>query len=203
MAAINLAFPPGTTPPPTHTTPPSCSKLFKEYAIADLTRYKEGRVGLRWRTQREVVSGRGQFSCGATVSAGGHRAAPGTHNPCLAAAEPGAKDVRAASHCSGSAFRIRFRCPDSPAQRTTQTPDATPLLPGALQGCEERRGLASFEVPFAYQEAGERAPGCLPPTEALPWAPDIATGERVLAASWLCPSLFPCLPAQLLARLPA
>ncbi|KAL4419431.1 hypothetical protein ABPG77_006358 [Micractinium sp. CCAP 211/92] len=65
------------------------SKLFKEYAIADLTRYKKGRVGLRWRTQREVVSGHGQFSCGAT-------------------------------------------------------------------GCEERRGLASFEVPFAYQEAGER-----------------------------------------------
>lgn len=23
-----------------------------------------------------------------------------------------------------------------------------------LQDCEERRGLASFEVPFAYQEAG-------------------------------------------------
>lgn len=65
------------------------SKLFKEYAIADLSRHKEGRVGLRWRTQREVVAGRGQFSCGAT-------------------------------------------------------------------GCEERRGLASFEVPFAYQEAGER-----------------------------------------------
>ena len=44
-----------------------CSKLFKEYAIADLSRYKEGRVGLRWRTQKEVVSGRGQFVCGAKV----------------------------------------------------------------------------------------------------------------------------------------
>lgn len=44
-----------------------CSKLFKEYAIADLSRYKEGRVGLRWRTQEEVVSGRGQFVCGAKV----------------------------------------------------------------------------------------------------------------------------------------
>ncbi|PSC75724.1 FRA10AC1 like [Micractinium conductrix] len=65
------------------------SKLFKEYAIADLSRHKEGKVGLRWRTQKEVVAGRGQFSCGAT-------------------------------------------------------------------SCEERRGLASFEVPFAYREAGER-----------------------------------------------
>ena len=41
------------------------SRLFKEYAIADLSRYKEGAVGLRWRTEAEVVSGKGQFSCGA------------------------------------------------------------------------------------------------------------------------------------------
>lgn len=40
------------------------SRLFREYAIADLSRYKESRVGLRWRTQREVVSGKGQFICG-------------------------------------------------------------------------------------------------------------------------------------------
>ena len=73
-------------------------KLFKEYAIADLSRYKEGAVGaaflccvycfvsfyavfisfnaafvlkmidlqgLRWRTEQEVVTGKGQFSCGA------------------------------------------------------------------------------------------------------------------------------------------
>ena len=40
-------------------------KLFKEYAIADLSRYEEGAIGLRWRTEREVVSGKGQFSCGA------------------------------------------------------------------------------------------------------------------------------------------
>ncbi|KAL4855321.1 hypothetical protein ACK3TF_004070 [Chlorella vulgaris] len=65
------------------------SKLFREYAVADLSRYKEGKVGLRWRTQREVVNGAGQFECGA-------------------------------------------------------------------KGCGERRGLASFEVPFSYVEAGER-----------------------------------------------
>lgn len=33
-------------------------KLFREYALADLTRYKEGKVGLRWRTEREVVEGK-------------------------------------------------------------------------------------------------------------------------------------------------
>jgi protein FRA10AC1 len=40
-------------------------KLFKEYAIADLSRYRENKIALRWRTQHEVVSGKGQFVCGA------------------------------------------------------------------------------------------------------------------------------------------
>lgn len=64
------------------------AKLFKEYAIADLSRYKESKVGLRWRTEQEVVIGKGQFACGA-------------------------------------------------------------------KGCDERRALASYEVHFAYKEAGE------------------------------------------------
>ncbi|XP_049872320.1 protein FRA10AC1 isoform X2 [Pectinophora gossypiella] len=39
-------------------------KLFKEYCICDLTRYKENRVALRWRVEKEVVLGKGQFQCG-------------------------------------------------------------------------------------------------------------------------------------------
>jgi protein FRA10AC1 len=39
--------------------------LHKEFALADLSRYAEGKVGLRWRTEAEVVSGKGQFLCGA------------------------------------------------------------------------------------------------------------------------------------------
>ncbi|XP_005292601.1 protein FRA10AC1 [Chrysemys picta bellii] len=39
-------------------------KLFKEYCIADLSRYKENKFGFRWRHEKEVVSGKGQFSCG-------------------------------------------------------------------------------------------------------------------------------------------
>jgi protein FRA10AC1 len=42
-------------------------KLYKEYALADLSRTAEGRIGLRWRTESEVVAGKGQFSC-ASVS---------------------------------------------------------------------------------------------------------------------------------------
>lgn len=37
----------------------------QEYCIADLSHYKEQKLGLRWRTQAEVVAGKGQFSCGA------------------------------------------------------------------------------------------------------------------------------------------
>ncbi|KAF2365825.1 Folate-sensitive fragile site protein Fra10Ac1 [Trinorchestia longiramus] len=39
-------------------------KLFKEYCICDLSRYKENKVGLRWRTDAEVQEGKGQFKCG-------------------------------------------------------------------------------------------------------------------------------------------
>ncbi|CAG4930019.1 unnamed protein product [Colias eurytheme] len=40
-------------------------KLFKEYCICDLSRYKENKVALRWRIEKEVVLGKGQFHCGA------------------------------------------------------------------------------------------------------------------------------------------
>lgn len=33
------------------------------YAIVDLSMYTTGRIGLRWRTEREVIAGRGQFTC--------------------------------------------------------------------------------------------------------------------------------------------
>ncbi|XP_012226714.1 protein FRA10AC1 homolog [Linepithema humile] len=39
-------------------------KLFKEYCICDLTYYKYNKVALRWRTEKEVIAGKGQFECG-------------------------------------------------------------------------------------------------------------------------------------------
>ncbi|KAF8403814.1 hypothetical protein HHK36_011920 [Tetracentron sinense] len=39
-------------------------KLFKEYCIADMSQYKSGKIGLRWRIEKEVISGKGQFICG-------------------------------------------------------------------------------------------------------------------------------------------
>lgn len=40
-------------------------QLHKEYALADLSRWRERKVGLRWRTETEVLSGKGQFQCAA------------------------------------------------------------------------------------------------------------------------------------------
>jgi len=39
------------------------NKLFKEYCIIDLSRYKENKFGMRWRVEKEVVIGKGQFVC--------------------------------------------------------------------------------------------------------------------------------------------
>ncbi|XP_071483360.1 protein FRA10AC1-like [Diadema antillarum] len=39
-------------------------KLFKEYCIADLSRYKENKIAMRWRVEKEVVHGKGHFICG-------------------------------------------------------------------------------------------------------------------------------------------
>ena len=39
-------------------------KLFKEYCVCDLSRYKENKVGMRWRTENELKVGKGQFICG-------------------------------------------------------------------------------------------------------------------------------------------
>ena len=45
-------------------------KLFKEYAVADLSRYRERKVALRWRTEKEVLVGKGQFVCGSRQCSG-------------------------------------------------------------------------------------------------------------------------------------
>lgn len=42
-------------------------KLYREYACINLSRYKEAKFGLRWRTENEVISGKGQHSCASTA----------------------------------------------------------------------------------------------------------------------------------------
>ena len=38
--------------------------LFREYALVDLSHWREQVMALRWRTKAEVLSGQGQFTCG-------------------------------------------------------------------------------------------------------------------------------------------
>ena len=38
-------------------------KLYKEFAIVDLSQSVMGRVGMRWRTEMEVVAGKGDSKC--------------------------------------------------------------------------------------------------------------------------------------------
>ena len=39
-------------------------RLYKEFAIFDVSRHREGLLGMRWRTEDEVISGKGQTLCG-------------------------------------------------------------------------------------------------------------------------------------------
>lgn len=39
-------------------------KLFREYCICDLSRFKENMIANRFRIEKEIVSGKGQFICG-------------------------------------------------------------------------------------------------------------------------------------------
>lgn len=38
-------------------------QLFKELAVCDLSRWREGKVAMRWRTSSEVINGNGHLSC--------------------------------------------------------------------------------------------------------------------------------------------
>ncbi len=38
--------------------------LNKEFAIFDTSRYREGKIALRWRTRKEAIDGRGKYTCG-------------------------------------------------------------------------------------------------------------------------------------------
>ena len=82
-------------------------QLFREYALADLSRYKEGKIGLRWRTELEVVAGKGQFSCGSKHC--DERAGLHSYELLFAYVEHGERKrclvkVRACSNCAEKLF---------------------------------------------------------------------------------------------------
>ncbi|KAJ1911387.1 hypothetical protein IWQ60_010160, partial [Tieghemiomyces parasiticus] len=40
-------------------------QLYREYCLCELRRYKEGKLAMRWRTEAEVLSGKGESVCAA------------------------------------------------------------------------------------------------------------------------------------------
>ncbi|KAK6528477.1 hypothetical protein TWF281_009718 [Arthrobotrys megalospora] len=55
--------------------------LFREFALIELSRWREGQVALRWRTKQEVLQGLGQFTC-ASLTCPRHASAP-THEEAI------------------------------------------------------------------------------------------------------------------------
>ena len=39
------------------------ARLYKEFALIELSRWREGRIAMRWRTEDEVVAGKGETGC--------------------------------------------------------------------------------------------------------------------------------------------
>ncbi|RSH90458.1 hypothetical protein EHS25_001063 [Saitozyma podzolica] len=137
------------------------SKLFKEFALIDLKHYKSRRLALRWRTAPEVVEGIGEDTCG-SLRCKWHepvRVVPGRAGDFdvgvgwedmsdeneeyrrgrRASDRQDGRDERDERDDASSRERQRKRRKEK--ERTTET-----TMPD----------LRSFELPFVYEEAGER-----------------------------------------------
>lgn len=100
------------------------SHLYKEYVLADLTR-APSLLGLRWRTQQEVKSGRGHATCG-------NKHCPGGREP--SSIEP------------QSLVSSYYQSPQPESSEQEEK-----LLAKLMHGV----GLHDYEVPFTYTEQGE------------------------------------------------
>ncbi|KJE89330.1 folate-sensitive fragile site protein Fra10Ac1 [Capsaspora owczarzaki ATCC 30864] len=101
-------------------------RLFKEYCLADLRFYKEGRIALRWRTEREVLQGRGQFSCG---------------------------NLKCATTPATTTTTTTTTMPTTAAANSTTV--TTHTRAGAPVGDAGSGRLYTWEVNFRYEEKGE------------------------------------------------
>eukprot|EP01116_Phalansterium_solitarium_P019916 TRINITY_DN5730_c0_g1_i2.p1 TRINITY_DN5730_c0_g1~~TRINITY_DN5730_c0_g1_i2.p1 ORF type:complete len:342 (-),score=158.29 TRINITY_DN5730_c0_g1_i2:74-1099(-) len=84
-------------------------KLFREYCLADMSYYQHGKIGLRWRTQAEVFSGKGQFVCGNKACA--ERALLNSYEVNFAYSEDGQKKNALVKLrcCPGCADKLHFK----------------------------------------------------------------------------------------------
>ncbi|GFZ43366.1 hypothetical protein JCM24511_01086 [Saitozyma sp. JCM 24511] len=132
------------------------SKLFKEFALIDLKHYKSRRLALRWRTAPEVVEGIGEDTCG-SLRCKWHepRVAPG--------GRAGDSDVAVGWEDLSDDDKE-----DRRGRRGSDQPDGRGDADRADKERQRKRkerkrttettmpDLRSFELPFVYEEAGER-----------------------------------------------
>ena len=130
------------------------SHLYREFVLADLTRYQSGQVGLRWRTREEVSCGKGFDTCG--------------NKHCSSYGSGGARDIEAARRASRSRMseeltrRYYLNAEKRPgeaaaikhSQRGSEDEEEEEMA--ALSQLSHGCGLADYEVPFSYVEQEEQ-----------------------------------------------
>ena len=130
------------------------SHLYREFVLADLTRYQSGQVGLRWRTRDEVSCGKGFDTCG--------------NKHCSSYGGSGTRDIEAARRASRSRMSEEFarryylnarkRPGEAIATKHSQrgSEDEEEEEMAALSQLSYGCGLADYEVPFSYVEQEEQ-----------------------------------------------
>lgn len=134
------------------------SHLYREFVLADLTRYKTGQIGLRWRTKDEVCSGKGFDTCG-------NKHCPSYRSPDGSSF----RDIEAArraslSRTSEESVRRYLELQERKEKVASRASRAT-HRDCAKDACREEEeemnglsqlpygpGLADYEVPFTYVE---------------------------------------------------
>lgn len=118
-------------------------QLYKEYCVADLSQYRQGKCGLRWRTAKEVKSGKGETMCG-NLSCGAKEAL-GTYEVNFAYKEH--KERKSAlvklKACPRCAVKLNWKKRKREGQQ--QSPDATDQKPTSTEPPAQARDEALLE----------------------------------------------------------
>jgi hypothetical protein len=121
----------------------------------DLSVYKEGKLGLRWRTQAEVIGGKGQFECGNITKGKPCAATAALHSYELnfAYTEQGQRKqelvkVRACPRC---AAKLNYHKQHKRSSSSSSRGD----VDGKSRSAEKKRKRGSGEGRTASREGGE------------------------------------------------
>lgn len=133
--------------------------LYREFVLADLTRYQTGQIGLRWRTKDEVCSGKGFDTCG-------NKHCPSYRSPDGSSS----RDIEAARRASLSrpseeSVRRYYLDIQERKEKAVDRPSKESSKHGAKGALDKEEaemialsqltygcGLSDYEVPFTYVE---------------------------------------------------